>query len=212
MEEVLVPLLYRPDEVLSLRQAGMVLGRSPMIVSNWLKAGRIVSLRYSDIMEFKAIWEKEGKSKAFFKEWQNPKAAVGRPKEGVGLTAKAVDKIMELALLLEGAYGTGVFKERMAIMYNTTPEEVGKILGSRVFVRRRVQKDMEFMTSNTDDSILEMAKQFSLNPETTVAAQNKLLEFIAETVKQKGTGKKWKLKEVGDKMDDKLKTYEIENK
>ena len=210
MEEVLVPLLYRPDEVLSLRQAGMVLGRSPMIVSNWLKAGRIVSLRYSDIMEFKAIWEKEGKSKAYFKDWQNPKAAVGRPKGGVGLTAKVVDKIMELALELEDGYGVELFKKRMAIMFNTTSVEVGKILESRVFIRRRVNDDFAFSRSNDDTAILKILKQLILNPDTK--DKTRLAETINEIVKQKGTGKKWKLKEVGDKVDDKLKTYELEEK
>jgi len=185
---------YESGDELSLGEVGSLYGCSGIVVNKLLRDGRLRSKRYEDVKEYKVIWDKE---------------RLERERMGAPLSGKVVNRIMKLALLLEGAYGVDVFKKRMAIIYNTTSEEVGRILESRVFVKRRVQKDMEFMTSNTDDSILEMAKRFSLNPETSGAAQNKLLEFIAETVRQKGTGKKWVLKEVGDKGDKQLKDYEL---
>lgn len=185
---------YESGDELSLGEVGSLYGCSGIVVNKLLRDGRLRSKRYGDVKEYKVIWDKE---------------RLERERMGAPLSGKVVNRIMKLALLLEGAYGVDVFKKRMAIIYNTTSEEVGRILESRVFVKRRVQKDMEFMTSNTDDSILEMAKRFSLNPETSGTAQNKLLEFIAETVRQKGTGKKWVLKEVGDKGDKQLKDYEL---
>ena len=202
--------VYGPDVELTKREACNVIGvRSPLIVDKWLLSGKLKSLRSSDVMEWKGRWEKERAER----KGQPIEDAVplGRPKKaGTGLTSKVVSRIMELAMELEDGYGVELFKKRMAVIYNTTAEEVGKILGSRVFVRRRVIDDMQLSGSDAGVIILKILKRLLLNPNTK--DKTKLVETINEILKQTGSGKKWKLREVGDKVDEKLKTYEIENK
>lgn len=125
------------------------------------------------------------------------------------LSKKIVNRIMELGLLLERAWGREVFKKRMSILYNTTVGEVECILESKVYIRRRIREDVFFLQTNDDTTVLRMAKQFLLNPATKDASLNKFLESVNEIAKEKGSGKKWHLREVGDKGDDQLKTYEL---
>lgn len=205
IEEVKV---YQAGDILTLYEAGRVLGYSPAIVEKWQGSGKLKSLAYSDIMEFKVEWDKaqEGKLKLGIGELNK-----GREKRiGVNLI-RVRGRIMDEALLLERVYGTDLFKKRMAILYNTTEKEVEAILESRAFIKRRVEEDKVFLNTNDEGTVLMMTKQLLLNPNTKDATANKLVETINEIVKQKGTGKKWFHREMGNKGDPNLKTYEIGN-